>query len=77
MRKTISSPWYIVRYDGLYDPTVTFDKINRMVKIKIINKVYGGPTLFVFYFRHLKLKLTVRDQIDYITKLEGPKCKNF
>lgn len=36
-----------------------------MIEIKWINKVYGGPTLFVFHFKYLELKLTIMDQIDW------------
>jgi len=35
-----------------------------MVKIKRINKVYGGPIMFVFHFRYLKLKLKPSDIFD-------------
>jgi len=43
-------------------PSLFYKKIERL-KLRII-KVYGRPTLFVFYFRHLKLKLTVKDLFD-------------
>jgi len=39
-----------------------FLKNDRTVKIKRINKVFGGPILFVFHFRHLKL--TMKDLFD-------------
>jgi len=36
----------------------------QQFNLKKINKFCNGPTLFAFHFRHLKLKLTVKDQID-------------
>jgi len=50
-----------------------FIKIDRTIKIKRINTVYSGPILFVFHFRHLKLKLTANDLFDQRSKTRGIK----
>jgi len=42
----------------------SFFKKNQMVKIKKIDKVYGGPPLKLVYHRHLGLNLTPRDLFD-------------
>jgi len=34
---------------------------DRKAKIKLINKVYGGPLLKLIHYRHLRLKLTISD----------------
>ena len=41
-----------------------FSKIDQMVKIKKINKVYGRPLTMLVYLSYLGFKLTEQDQFD-------------
>jgi len=57
--------WHIIRYNGPSQSNHQFlIKRDRTIIIKRINKVYGGPTLFVFHYRHLRLKLTAEDLFE-------------
>jgi len=46
----------------MIEGSILFQK-DQMVKIKKINKVYGGPSKMLVHPRRFGLKLTERDQI--------------
>lgn len=48
-----------------------------MVKIRKINKVYGGLLLMLFHLRYLRLKTNGEDQNSKREKIYGTKLKHF